>query len=140
MKPSFDGQLHAVLGHPVPNPRPVQDPHPPIHVGGMSAPALRRAVAQGDGWYGFFQDLDATAAALKGLEDAAKSTERREGLGRLEISVTPPGPVDADTAKRYEDLGVDRLIVMRGFGDMSATGRDAIDGIVAFLENQSKVF
>ena len=138
-KPSFDGQFTQFSGIQS-NPRPVQDPHPPIHVGGMSAPALRRAVAQGDGWYGFFQDLDATAAALQGLEDAAKSTERREGLGRLEISVTPPGPVDADTAKRYEDLGVDRLVVMRGFGDMSASGGDAVDGIVSFLEDQAKVF
>ena len=53
-------------------PLPAQKPHPPIHVGGMSAPALRRAVAQGDGWYGFFQDLDATAAALRNLGEAAK--------------------------------------------------------------------
>ena len=89
---------------------------------------------------GFFLDVDQTAAAIKGLEDAAKSTERREGLGRLTITITPPGPVDADTAKRYEDLGVDRLVLMRGFGDMGASGADVVDGIVGFLEEQSKVF
>ena len=32
-------------------PKPVSHPHPPIWVGGESAPALRRAAAIGDGWY-----------------------------------------------------------------------------------------
>lgn len=31
-------------------PRPVQDPFPPIWVGGVSKPALRRAAQRGDGW------------------------------------------------------------------------------------------
>lgn len=138
-QPTFDGRFTQFSGIQS-RPRPVQDPHPPILVGGMSAPALRRAVAQGDGWYGFFQDLEATEAAIQGLEDAAKSTERREGLGRLSISITPPARVDADMAKRYEDLGVDRLILMRGFGDMSSGDKNAVDGIVSFLEDQAKLF
>jgi probable F420-dependent oxidoreductase len=139
-QPTFDGQFTQYSGIQS-RPRPVQDPHPPIIVGGMSPPALRRAVAQGDGWYGFFQDLEATEKVVAALEETAKSTERREGLGRLTISITPPGPVDADTAKRFEDLGVDRLILMRGFGDMSADpGQSAEDGILAFLEEQAKIF
>lgn len=32
------------------SPRPVQQPRPPIWVGGSSMPALRRAAARGDGW------------------------------------------------------------------------------------------
>lgn len=136
--PSFDGRFTAFSGIQS-RPLPVQKPSPPIHVGGMSAPAFRRAVAQGDGWYGFFQDLDATASALRGLEDAAKQTERPASLGRLEISVTPPGPVDADTARRYEDLGVDRLILMRGFQDMAGgDGRSAEDLVIEFIENTAK--
>ncbi len=139
-QPTFEGQFTQYSGIQS-RPRPVQDPHPPIIVGGMSPPALRRAVAQGDGWYGFFQDLEATEKIVAALEETAKSTERREGLGRLTLSVTPPGPVDADTAKRFEDLGVDRLILMRGFGDMSADpGQSAEDGILGFLEEQSKIF
>jgi probable F420-dependent oxidoreductase len=31
-------------------PRPVQQPHPPIFIGGNSRPAMRRAAALGDGW------------------------------------------------------------------------------------------
>jgi len=117
-------------------PLPVQKPHPPIHVGGMSAAALRRAVAQGNGWYGFFQDLDATARMLRGLEEAAKRAERPKALGRLEISVTPPGRVDRDTARRFEDLGVDRLILMRGFEDMANAGSE--DAVLRFVEETAR--
>jgi len=118
---------------------PVQKPHPPIIVGGNSPPALRRAVAQGDGWYGFFMDVDAAAATVTALEETAKSTERLDSLGRLTITITPPGPVDADMAKRFEDVGVDRLVTMRGFGDMgSAAGKEIDDAIVTFLEDQAK--
>ena len=136
-QPSFEGRFTNFSGIQS-RPLPVQKPHPPIIVGGMSPPAIRRAVAQGDGWYGFFQDLDATAQMIKALEETAKSTERREGLGKLTISVTPPGYVDADMARRYEDLGVDRLVVMRGFGDMANTEAGGHAGIVSFLEKQAK--
>ncbi|MCU1399253.1 MAG: hypothetical protein JWN62_2362, partial [Acidimicrobiales bacterium] len=33
-------------------PKPAQSPHPPVHVGGESDAALRRAVVHGDGWFG----------------------------------------------------------------------------------------
>jgi len=136
--PSFDGKFTSFAGIQS-RPRPVQKPSPPIHVGGMSPPALRRAVAQGDGWYGFFQDLAATEQALNGLEEAAKRVERPSSLGKLEISVTPPGPVDADTARRYEDLGVDRLVLMRGFADMAGgDGAKAEDLVIEFIENTAK--
>lgn len=137
-KPVFEGEFTSFSGIQV-RPRPVQRPHPPIHVGGMSAPGLRRAVAQGDGWYGFFLDVDGTAGILKGLEETAKAVPRPDSLGRLEISVTPPGPVDADTVKRFEDLGVDRLVIMRGFQDMGAKpDKNTEDAIMRFIEDTSR--
>ncbi len=138
-KPEFSGQFTKFAGIQS-RPFPVQKPHPPIHVGGMSAPALRRAVSQGNGWYGFFQDVAATQKMLDGLREAAKRIERPASLGKLEISVTPPGPIDADTAKRYEDLGVDRVVLMRGFGDMATSKREqsAEDAVIRFLEDMAK--
>jgi probable F420-dependent oxidoreductase len=136
--PSFEGQFTSFSGIQS-RPRPLQRPHPPIHVGGGSPPAYRRAVRHGDGWYGFFQDLDATANALEALEEAAKRVERPASLGPLEISVTPPGLVDADLARRYEDLGVDRLVLMRGFTDMSEVGGQEVeDGLIEFLERTAR--
>jgi len=137
-KPAFDGRFTKFSGIQS-RPLPVQKPHPPIHVGGMSPPALRRAVAQGDGWYGFFQDVASTAKMLDGLREAAKRVERPASLGRLEITVTPPGPIDSDTAKRYADLGVDRLVLMRSFQDMAGKGdRTAEDAVLRFLEEMAK--
>ena len=139
-EPAFQGRFTSFSGIQS-RPRPVQRPHPPILVGGMSEAALRRAVQQGNGWYGFFQDLEATGRCLRGLAEAAKQVERPAELGRLEISITPPGPVDADTAKRFEDLGVDRLILMRGLADMAGTGdgsTQADDAVIRFLEETAR--
>jgi probable F420-dependent oxidoreductase len=106
-------------------PRPFQPGGPPILASGMSTAARRRAVARGDGWYGFFQDLDATRVAIDELDHLADEVDRPAGLGRLEITITPvPGPIDADTVRRYEDLGVDRLVLVHDFSDM-AGGPDA---------------
>jgi alkanesulfonate monooxygenase SsuD/methylene tetrahydromethanopterin reductase-like flavin-dependent oxidoreductase (luciferase family) len=46
----MDG-AYAKFGNVVFEPKPVSKPHPPIWVGGESAPALRRAVQYGDAWY-----------------------------------------------------------------------------------------
>ena len=110
-KPSFAGRFVAFSAIDA-QPRPVQKPHPPIVVSGMSPPALRRAVRQGNGWYGFALDPDTTERCVAGLRGAEAEVGRPAALGSLEISVTPTGSVDADTASRYADLGVDRLIVL----------------------------
>ena len=115
--PSFEGRFWSFSGIQA-MPRPVQKPHPPILVGGHSPPAYRRAVAQGDGWYGFALDPDAARGCLEGLRNAAKDVERPTQRGELELSVTPSVPLDADTVRRYEDLGVHRLVPI-------ARGRDA---------------
>jgi probable F420-dependent oxidoreductase len=126
--PSFEGRFWTFSGIQA-YPRPLQRPHPPIVVGGHSPPAYRRAVAQGDGWYGFALDVDATRAALRGLEHAAEAGDRPAERAPLEIGVTPSVPLDRDTVKRFEDLGVDRLVpILRG--------RSA-DELVAFVERSA---
>ena len=133
-QPEFSGQFTSFSGIQS-HPQPVQSPHPPIHVGGMSPIAHRRAVAQGDGWYGFFLNLEATEAALSGIRKAEKEVERTSGLGELEITITPPGPVDMDTVRRFEDLGVDRLVLMRSFEDMGPRAdEEARDRVLGFID------
>lgn len=139
-KPQFSGRFTNFSGIQS-RPLPLQRPHPPIHVGGMSTAAHRRAVARGNGWYGFFQDLAATEASLASLKEAAKEIERPVELGDLEISITPPGPVDVDTVKRFEDLGVHRLILMRGMGDMVGDGGgSARDDVLSFIRSTGRDF
>jgi probable F420-dependent oxidoreductase len=136
-KPEFQGRFTQISGIQQ-KPMPVQQPHPPIIVGGMSPVAYRRAVRQGNGWYGFAQTVDATAASVQGLNDAASVESRPPELGELEITVTPPpGAIDLDTAKRYEDLGVSRLTLLPGQLDDKGTPGD---GAVRFIENVAQQF
>ena len=93
-------------------PRPVQTPVP-IVIGGRTAPAYRRAVTQGHGWYGFGMSVDDTQKVVAALRDTAKKHSRPAELGRLEISITPPGydVPDKATLDAYAATGVDRLIL-----------------------------
>jgi probable F420-dependent oxidoreductase len=124
-KPEYKGEYVAFGGIQA-QPRPVQSPHPPIVVGGMSPAALRRAARYGNGWYGFALDLDATRRALEGLRAAEQRLDREPALGRLEISITPPprAKLDLDAVQRYAALGVDRLVLLNA-------GRSADDQVAA---------
>ena len=91
-------------------PRPVQKPHPPIVIGGMSKPAARRAALRGNGWYGFMTDLEATQRSIRWIGEY--SSERDSALGEIEISVTPPPPVTAETVAQYAEIGVSRIVAL----------------------------
>jgi len=112
-QPAYQGRFVSFAGVQA-HPQPVQRPHPPIVVGGRTAAAFRRAVQQGNGWYGFALDPEGTARALEGLRDAAQRHERPAHLGPLEISITPGrgAGVDLATAEKFAVLGVHRLILM----------------------------
>jgi probable F420-dependent oxidoreductase len=97
--PEFEGGFVSFSGV-VQRPRPVQRPHPPIVIGGDSPAAYRRARAAG-GWYGWERTPEQIAAV-------------RERLGsEIEVTLTPapPGPIEAELARRYADAGVDRLVL-----------------------------
>jgi len=108
--PSFQGRFVSFDGV-FQRPQPVQRPHPPIVVGGHSPAAQRRAVTSANGWYGVYLDVEQTAEALAGLRNVAAGCDRPASLGELEITITPPGPIDFDAARRYADLGVRRLVI-----------------------------
>jgi probable F420-dependent oxidoreductase len=118
-KPSYHGAYVSFEGVQA-MPRPVQTPIPVV-VGGRTPPAYRRAVAHGHGWYGFGLDVAETQKSVAALGDAAKKVARPAGLGKLEISITPPGYDLPDKTMRdaYAAAGVDRMIV-RPRPDMDA--------------------
>ena len=90
-------------------PKPVQQPHPPIHFGGETTAALRRAADLGQGWYGFNRTPDEVPEALARLDRLLE--ERGRSRDDFEISVCPYFKgIDRDALRRYEDLGVDRVI------------------------------
>ncbi|HXQ62379.1 MAG TPA: LLM class F420-dependent oxidoreductase [Acidimicrobiales bacterium] len=65
-------------------PKPVQDPHPPIHIGGESDAALRRTARVGQGWHSFNRVPADLATPLARLDELLAA----EGRSRTEITVT----------------------------------------------------
>jgi alkanesulfonate monooxygenase SsuD/methylene tetrahydromethanopterin reductase-like flavin-dependent oxidoreductase (luciferase family) len=108
------------------NPKPVQaDVH--TVVGGQSRRARRRAGELTHGWYGFMRDPETAAADVAQLHEAAERYERPDGLGRLEISITPAKRLKPGDLEAYAELGVDRLILQPGW-------HKPTDEILAYIE------
>jgi len=93
------------------DPKPVQQPHVPIVVGGHSAPAMRRAARIGAGWYGFALTPASAQPVIERLERTlAEHGRKREAF---EVIVTPSSASD-DDIRAFRDLGVDRLVLHLG--------------------------
>lgn len=92
-------------------PKPVQDPHPPIVVGGHSRAALARAARIGSGWFGWLTNPDRTRELTRQLDGLVESEPRPEVLAPLEITVAVPGDVTLEVVDAYERIGVSRLVV-----------------------------
>ena len=101
-------------------PRPRQQPHPPVILGGMGPNALKRVASWGDGWMPIAMPPDAVRAARGEIERAAAAAQRDPH--RISISVmigAPPGMevpmLDAmperALAAAYGEAGTDRLVV-----------------------------
>jgi probable F420-dependent oxidoreductase len=110
-KPVYQGRYVNFAGVQA-QPQPVQRPTPPIIVGGRAPEAFRRAVEHGHGWYGFGMSVEQAAQDIEALHKAEQRYRRPTDLGKLEISITPPGyDMDRGIVERYATVGVDRLIL-----------------------------
>ena len=93
-------------------PRPAVSDDIRIVVGGHSSFAHRRAINSAHGWYGWFLDLEQTKEHISQLRKAAITYERAEGLGSLEIIVTPRGRLDRSMVEDFWAEGVDHVVLM----------------------------
>ena len=107
--PSFVGEFWRFGGIDA-HPRPVTPGGVPIHVGGHSEAALRRAAQRGQGWYGWMQDPEQTATAVRRLGELSDEVERPEHLGPLEITITPPARLTSEAVEQYAEAGAHRLV------------------------------
>ncbi|WCO65543.1 TIGR03619 family F420-dependent LLM class oxidoreductase [Iamia majanohamensis] len=102
-------------------PKPVQVGGPPVHVGGESARALRRAATLGDGWLGMAHTPATAAAQVGRLRALAEEAGRDPGA----VEVTVMGEVGPGSdLGAWEEAGVDRLIVTPW-----RRSRDAVEGL-----------
>ena len=80
---SFDGEFYTIPAGRQ-DPRPVQRPGPPILLGGMSGPAMRRAGRLADGWItSSFADLSAIGEAVAVIREAASAAGRDPDAVRI---------------------------------------------------------
>ncbi len=128
--PEFHGEYYDVAGAGF-LPKPVQEPHPPIWIGGHTGPAIRRAAELGDGW----MPIGLRPPAILEPEEMATKIARLRRLsvqaGRPEDAVdicfstnvsfaAPADPVRpmmqglpeqiAADLRQYQDLGVSNFI------------------------------
>lgn len=149
-EPEFHGEFYDVAGAGF-LPKPVQQPHPPIWIGGHTGPALRRAAELGDGW----MPIGLRPPAVLEPEELAAKISRLRTLtrraGRPENAVTLcfstdvvfdrsagpsrrmmtgiPEQIAADL-RQYQDLGVINFIL--GFRV------DSVDGQREVMERFSR--
>ena len=87
-------------------PKPVQKPHPPIHVGGRWPQAARRAVKWGDGWIPV-GDADGAVKRMPELRAMAKDAGRDPASLEVSIYFAPAEPA---LLAKLRDAGVARAI------------------------------
>ena len=88
-------------------PNPLQNPSPPVIVGGAFPWAARRAVRYGDGWY-----PNASSGNPEEYLPRFRQMATEAGRDPQSLPVTLGGaPADADRLKRYRDLGAVRAVV-----------------------------
>ena len=92
-------------------PKPVQQPHPPIHIGGESPAALARVARAGRGWHTFNRTPDQLAEPLATLDALLAD----QGRTRSDVTITVCPyfqPLDADIAGRYAEAGADSVAAL----------------------------
>ena len=125
-QPAYDGEF-VNFSDVQARPQPVQQPGPPVVMGGHTVPAYRRAVTMSEGWYGFALDYDGTQRCIEGLSEAGARYDRPSELGRLEITVTPRVRPTPEMVERFAEMGVDRLVLL--------PNGQTVDEIAAFVDH-----
>ena len=106
-------------------PKPVQSPWPPMHIGGDGPAALRRAALVGDGWIPMNHTVEQIPAAAARMAEHAPG--ERAGPGTVEITMGVPADLGDPPARG--EAGVGRALVRPW-----ARGRQTIDGLRRFAD------
>ena len=98
-------------------PKPVQEPHPPVHVGGGFPGGARRAIRCGDGWMPIF-GRDPIAERLPEFRKEAEQAGRDPESLEVTVLGCPPEP---EECARFRASDVTRIV----FG-LPPAGRDVV--------------
>ena len=110
------------------NPKPAQDPHPPVLLGGNAKNVLKRVVKWGDGWLPIRLSPDDIVKAKKDILELCDAEGRDPSTIQITMHSLPP---DKELISRYEEIGVDRVLV--GVG--SATQEEIFEELELIAES-----
>jgi len=139
-RPHFQGKYYQLseVGF---QPKPVQKPHPPIWIGGHSAPALRRVATLGDGWMpiGLRPHPLLEPAEIEGKIARLRALTRQAGRPEDAVTISFTAPVAftktsgtdrallqgrpdeiAADLRQYQALGVQNFNINLPVGSVSA--------------------
>ncbi len=134
--PEFEGATIRFKGLKF-NPKPVQLPHPPFLIGGLTDAGLRRAARYGDGFYGSAKSPE---DALDQLQRVRRFETEYHRTVSLEISFSAHwAPLTLDQVRRLGDAGVDRLCP----GELTVTDsygalQSVYDRVISRMEQQQR--
>ncbi len=113
-------------------PKPVQQPHPPIHVGGIFPYGARRAIRYGDGWMPIGGRGPDPIAAIPEFHELARRAGRDPA--KLEVTIFAQRPDELEL-RRCADAGVSRVV----FGLPSAARDEILPLLDRCAELKNKV-
>ena len=100
-------------------PKPVQKGGIPIHVGGHSPAAVRRAARFGDGFFPAPGNLN----VLKDLFRKVREECAKIGRNPAEVELSAAGRLTPDLIKTFQDMGVSRAMTLPPGGDKDSLSR-----------------
>ncbi len=111
-RPEMRGE-HVRFDNVVFEPKPLQEPHPPIWIGGESGAAIRRAARLGDGWYPSNHNpanlLDSPERYAKGVEMLERAADKAgrdvRGIHRAYLAFRPVNMPVREGARRHSLTG-----------------------------------
>ncbi len=127
---AFTGEHYTVADSPA-LPKPVQDPHPPVIVGGMGKRRTPELAARFAAEFNVpFASVDAAAAQFARVDEACAAAGRDPGqLVRSVAQTTWVGRDDAEVARRTEAIGRDP-----GPNDVFGTAAQVVDRLGTWRE------
>jgi probable F420-dependent oxidoreductase len=107
-------------------PKPVQTPWPPLHIGGDGPAAVRRAALVGDGWIPMNHNVEQISAAAAGIARRRREAGRK---GAVEISLAAT-KAEINQLRQLAEAGIGRALVRPW-----RNSNDALDGIRRFADD-----
>ena len=139
---SYDGELvrfPAVRCEP----KPVQQPGPPVLLGALGQKALERVARTYDGWYPFVQSLAGFQQDMATLRKLAAEAGRNPDSLAVTAIVDPRnGGPSVDDLKRYRDAGASRIVVysqQTRQDDADGKALEVVKRLAAVVERAQKV-